>query len=192
MELTDYLSIGALIVSGISLLLSWRTSRRDKLRGEYDNKRDIFFAAKHYFDELKNRQGMSKEEKEKLKFDLQKFFGNDILEKFTRAENAIRETWTFFDDMKVLFETLREDDPQEAERVEELFCADPEFNPQEYQELQDYLDNWNISFLQEIPGRNRMRYSYREIETELKKATGKADAACSDFESAVTKKIKYS
>lgn len=192
MKLTDYLAIGALIVSVISLFLSWRVSRRDKLRGEYNNKRDVYFAAKNYFDALKKQQSLSKEEEEKLKFDLQKFFGNCILKKFTLAENAIMATWTFSDDMRVLFETLHEGDPQEAERVEELFCADPEFNPQEYQELQDFLDNWNISFLQEDPVRNRMRYSYREIEAELKKATGKAEAACNKFESAITKKIKYS
>lgn len=191
MEISNYLSIGALIISGTSLFLSWRVSQRDRIRGEYNAKRDLFFAAKHYLDNLKKRE-YSSDEEERLEFELEKFFGKEALNKFRQAREEIEKTWGLSDDMNVLFQTLQETNPQEAERVTELFCVNPEFDPQGYKELQDYLDSWVIAFLEEVPERNRTRYSYREIEAELKEAKEKADCECNDFESVVKKKIKYS
>ena len=191
MEISNYLSIGALIISGASLFLSWRVSRRDRIRGEYSAKRDLFFATKHYLDNLRKRK-YSSDEEERLEFEVQKFFGKKAINKFRQAQEEIKKIWRLSDDMDVLFQTLEETDPQEAERVTELFCINPEFDPQGYKELQDYLNSWVVAFLEEVPERNRTRYSYREIESELKEAKEKANCACNDFESAIKKKIKYS
>lgn len=71
MEISNYLSIGALIISGASLFLSWRVSRRDRIRGEYSAKRDLFFATKHYLDNLRKRK-YSSDEEERLETSLDK------------------------------------------------------------------------------------------------------------------------
>ncbi len=96
MTISDWLSIGALAFSGLSLFLSLKVSKREKRRGEYDKKIELYQKVKrilechcNYYSSIQrflqidtSSKHLNAGEESIAKREIEKLFGKEIAKTF--------------------------------------------------------------------------------------------------------------
>ena len=115
---------------------------------------------------------LSRDEVEKLKFDINHLFSESINTRYEEAM-AIFAEWNAVDwDLNELFEAIKSSDYESYSQVKEALLDD-----ECTEKSEQVLDDLEITFLNQSPWQNRIKYNYREIEKEYKEMQTQYEAA---------------
>ena len=152
----------------------------------YEPKKQVYFQLKkhleqpfsgrtayeRFLDIIPKEHALSRDEVEKLKFDINHLFSESISTRYEEAM-AIFAEWNAVDwDLNELFETIKSSDYESYFQVKEALLDD-----ECTEKSEQVLDDLEITFLNQAPLQNRIKYNYREIEKEYKEMQAQYEAA---------------
>lgn len=152
----------------------------------YEPKKQVYFQLKkhleqpfscrtayeRFLDIIPMEHTLSRDEVEKLKFDINHLFSESISTRYEEAM-AIFAEWNAVDwDLNELFEAIKSSDYESYVQVKEALLDD-----ECTEKSEQVLDDLEITFLNQAPLQNRIKYNYREIEKEYKEMQAQYEAA---------------
>ena len=152
----------------------------------YEPKKQVYFQLKkhleqpfscrtayeRFLDIIPMEHTLSRDEVEKLKFDINHLFSESISTRYEEAM-AIFAEWNAVDwDLNELFEAIKSSDYESYVQVKEALLDD-----ECTEKSEQVLDDLEITFLNQAPPPHRIKYNYREIEKEYKEMQSQYEAA---------------
>ena len=152
----------------------------------YEPKKQVYFQLKKHLEQpfsgrtayekfldiIPMEHTLSRDEVEKLKFDISHLFSEDISVRYDEAM-AIFAEWNAVDwDLNELFEAIKSNDYESYFKVKSALLDD-----ECTEKSEQVLDDLEIIFLHQKPWQNRIKYNYREIEKEYKEMQAQYEAA---------------
>jgi len=141
----------------------------------YEIKAQVYFQTKKYFEYPFNYRTayqqicdippsfcrLSKEDIEKLEFDIEHLFSENVLIRYKELRAILAEIKNIDFELGELFSAIQDGEPERYFQIKEALLSD------EYTETSEkLLDNLEICFVTPQPERRREVYNYRELESE--------------------------
>lgn len=129
---------------------------------------------------------LSRDEIEKLKFDISHLFSSNISARYDEVI-AIFAEWKDVDwDLNELFEAIKDSDYESYVQIKDALldndCTE---------KSKQILDDLEIAFLNQAPWQNRIRYNYRELEEEYTEKQTQYKAAAVALLKELADEIEY-
>lgn len=164
------------VISDISSLLqNHRIAQKANNIALYEQKSQVYFQAKQYFENPFNYRTayervcditpsfckLSKEDIEKLEFDLEHLFSESVLLRYKELCAMLEEIRDINLDLIELFDAIRDGKPEMYSQIKEALIHD-----EDTEHSKKILDDLEICFVTPQPERRRAVYNYRDLEKE--------------------------
>lgn len=104
---------------------------------------------------------LSQEDIERLEFDIEHLFSDNVYVRFTELSAILEELHNINFDLNELFDAIKSDKPEWYIQVRDALLDD-----ECTKESEEVLDDLEITFLNQEPWQNRKVYNYQELEKE--------------------------
>lgn len=207
MTISDWLSIGALAFSGLSLFLSLKVSKREKRRGEYDKKIELYQKVKRilechckYYSSIQRFLQIDTASKQPnvevetvTKHEVEKLFGNGIARMLDSILSLCSLANEIDSDMERLLDAIRESSPEEQNDLREVLMLEESYDlsPEQHKQNCDFLSKIHVRFAQPDPANGRFEYDYLELEAELSRISKQIRKEQENLEKEMWRKINF-
>ncbi len=195
------MSLMSLMIPDFSALIQNHVlARRSANIAQYGTKADVYFQLKQYLAHpLSGRSAyeriagitppqhsLSKKDIERLDFDIKHVFSDDVYTRFTEVMALAEEMRNIDFDLYELFDTIKLDMPEQYQAVQAAILDD-----NCTKESEEVLNQLEITFVQQAPGRDRQVYNFRDLEREYKEIYDQFAAAASAILSEIENEIEH-
>lgn len=167
------MSISPLDIS--SLVQNHRIAQKANNIALYDKKAQVYFQTKNYFEHPFNYRTayeqicdivpsfckLSKEDIEKLEFDIEHLFSENVVHRYRELCEILTELRNIDFDLSELFGAIRDGEPERYFQIKEAL-----FSEENTENSEEILDNLKIRFVTPQPEQQREVYNFRELENE--------------------------
>lgn len=207
MTISEWISIGALVISVLSLLLSLKVSKGEKRRGEYDKKIELYQKAKsiieghsNYCSSIQRFLQMDTSSKQPnageesiAKREIEKLFGKEIAKMFDSILSLCSTANEIDFDMGRLLDAIRESSPEEQNDLREVLMLEESYDlsPEQHKQNCDYLSKIHVRFAQPDPANGRSEYDYLELEAELSRISKQIRKEQENLEKEMWRRVNF-